>query len=249
MTVGIPLKEIVESFLIEQGRDTKHKMLPYLHLAIDGLRELQFDVSGTVITAKLTPDENNIIKLPTDFVKESRVAVVGSDGNLIALFRNDNIFKDLDDCGDYNTTPQTNFSGTNTTSLDTSSDHFSKGQYIGREYGIGGRSTIGEYKINTDTGEIWLSSYTNVSYIILEYIGHLPKRIGKQFLVHPFLKEPLMNWIDYASQRRVAAPGMVDYLFDRYLASKQWARQRFWNMEFDEVLQTARMNFTQTPKR
>lgn len=250
MSVGIPLKHIIESYLIEEGRDSKHKYLQYLHLANDGLRELQWDVNGSTQTAKLTPDSNNIIKLPQDFVKEVRVAVVAGDGTLVPMGRNEDIFKSVDNCGNYAGGKTTDYAGTSTiNSIDTSADHFSKGQYIGRNYGIGGRSTAGEYKINSLTKEIWLSNFTGAAYVILEYIGYMPERVNGQFIVHPFLKEPLMNWIDYASKRRTAPPQLVDYLFDRYLASKQWARQRFWNMDYDEVLEAARKNFTQTPKR
>jgi hypothetical protein len=250
MSVGIPLKHIIDSYLIEEGRDSKHKYLQYLHLANDGLRELQWDVNGSTQTAKLTPDSNNIIKLPQDFVKEVRIAILASDGTLIPLGRNEDIFKGLDNCGNYTNGRNNDTQGALTVnSMNTSSEHFSKGQYIGRDYGIGGRSTAGEYKINTRTGEIWLSTVTGTSSVILEYIGYMPERVNGQFMVHPFLKEPLLNWIDYASKRRTASPQMVDYLFDRYLSSKQWARQRFWNMDYNEVLEAARKNFTQTPKR
>lgn len=250
MAVGIPLKHIVDSLLVEEGRDSKHKYLQYLHLANDGLRELKWDVNGTTKMTKLYPDGQNIVNLPEDFVKEVRVSMVASDGTLICLGRNEDIYKQLNDCGVYGGNQTQNFVGSDVVSqVDIAADHFSKGEYIGRDYGLGGRSTAGEYKINRSTGEIWLANSLNLDYIILEYIGYLPDRVNGQFIVHPFLKEPLMNWIHYASRRRVGSPGEVDYLFDRYLASKQWARQRFWNMDFNEVLEIARKNFTQAPKR
>ena len=247
MAVGIPLKHIVESFLIEEGQDSLHKFLPYLHLASDGLRELMWDVNGSTKIEELTLN-NGVATLPEDFVKEVRIAAVGWDGTLVALGRNNDIFKTTDSCGNYNTSEQPLSGGI---PMSISADHFSNGQYIGRYYGVGGRRTQGEFKINTLTGEIWFTDYTNTNCtIVLEYIGYMPERVGGQFMVHPFLKEPLMNWMAYASKRRLSSTpaGLTDYLFKRYVDSKNWARQRFWNMDYDQVIEAAQRNFSQAPK-
>lgn len=243
MSVGIPLKHIIDSLLIEEGRDSKHKFLPYLHLANDGLRELMWDVHGSTNTEVLVSDKQGVCKLPKDFVKLVRVSSL-VDNTLIPLGRNDDIFKTKDGCGVYsgNNIPN-NYTG----GVVESSAHYSNGQFIGRYYGIGGRSVAGEYKISGD--EIWLGNNVSSANIIIEYIGYMPKRVGGQFMVHPFLKEPLMNWIQYASRRRIASAGEIEYLFKRYVDSKNWARQRFWNMDFTEVLEIARKNFTQSPSR
>lgn len=249
--VGISLKSIVDSYLIEEGRDSKHKYLSYLHLAIDGLRELNWDVNGATKMETLVPDGQGVINLPEDFVKEVRIASVASDGTLVTLGRNDDIFKGMDGCGNYSGNNQTNYVETPTTSgftWNSTIEHYNKGQNIGRYYGIGGRSTAGEYKINRERGEIWLDDGVDATQLILEYIGYMPERIGGQFIVHPFLKEPLMNWIQYASKRRFASPAEVDFLHRKYIASKNWARQRFWNMDYTEVLEIARKNFTQAPR-
>lgn len=250
MSVGIKLKHIVESVLIEQDRDTKHYYLPYLHLAIDGLTELNWDVAGATKMVTLTPDNQGVIHLPEDFVKEVRISALANDNTLIPLSRNNDIFKTVDNCGDYAGNQAPNIVGAandNGFGFDTGNEHFSNGQFIGRYYGVGGRSTAGEFTINREKGEIWLGMYVNARFVILEYIGYLPERVGGNFIVHPFLKEPLMNWIHYASRRRKASPSEVEYLHKRYIDSKNWARQRFWNMDFTEVLDIARKNFTQSP--
>lgn len=253
MGVGIPLKEIVKSYNIEEGRDSMHKYLQYLHLAIDGLRELQWDVNGTTKMETLTPDDQGIIHIPEDFVKEVRLSAIASDNTLVPLGRNDDLFKGKDDCGDYAGNNQSTIISTPSTGgvvWNTNSEHFNKGQFIGRYYGIGGRSTAGEYKINKSDGTIWLGQNVDATSLVLEYIGYMPERVGGQFIVHPFLKEPLMNWIAYASKRRLPStpPALTEYLFKRYVDSKQWARQRFYNMDFTEVLEIARKNVTQAPK-
>lgn len=253
MPVGIPLKEIVKSYNIEEGRDSMHKYMQYLHLAIDGLRELFWDINGTTKMEVLSPDAQGIIYLPEDFVKEVRLSAIALDGTLIPLGKNDNLFKAKDACGDYGGNQGNDLISNPDTGgvlWNTGNDHFNKGQFIGRYYGIGGRSTAGEYKINTGDSTIWLGMNVQSTHLVLEYIGYMPERVGGQFLVHPFLKEPLMNWIAYTSKRRLPStpPALTEYLFKRYVDSKQWARQRFHNMDFTEVLEIARKNVTQSPK-
>jgi hypothetical protein len=244
--LGIPLKSIVESYLIEEGRDTKEKYLMYLHLAADGLRELEWDVSGTPKVVSIEPDNNGVATLPNDVVKVVRISVLAADGKLLHLAQDDDIFKAIDNCGNVTGAAPTPTLESVEGYLSTGTDHMSKGQFIGRYYGMGGRSIMGEFRVYGD--KIYFGQDVASNSFILEYMGYMPSKVSGQFMVHPFLKEPIMAWIDYASKRRTAPLQQVDYLQDRYLATKNWARQRFYNMDITELQQVVRKNFSLTPK-
>src|SRR3990172_2031586 len=78
----IRLDDIVNGYMIETGHQTNHHYARYLHLAIQGLKELNMDVSGMPVTVLLELNDNNTLNLPTDYIKYVKIGLVGSDGNV-----------------------------------------------------------------------------------------------------------------------------------------------------------------------
>ena len=250
--IGISIREIVEDLLIQEDRNTTHKKKKYEHLGINGLRDMSYDINGYVSYKKLEVNtENNTVDLPSDFIKEVGVAAENSDGTIITLSRNNKIFKDKDNCGNtINPVSNTNNADTYTAFVGNDiAQHWRNAQSTGKMYGNQPTQSTGEFRINKQYGVIELSTYTNLRYIVLKYIADV-KMINGDFLVHPFLREPLKNyiyWQDKAFSPSVSA-GEKRELKRLYVQSKNWAKMRFFSFAYDEAREIARKSFSQAPK-
>lgn len=251
--IGISINEIVEDLLIQEDRNTSHKKKKYQHLAVNGLRELSYDLNGYIKYVKLDVNtSNNTVDLPSDFIKEVGVGVINSDGNFISLSRNNKIFKDKDDCGNtINPVSRANsndfyYGGAVGNDI---AQHWRNGQATGKYYGNQPSQSTGDYKINKQYGVIELSTNTSQASIILKYLADV-EMINGDFLVHPFLREPLKNyiyWQDKAFSSSIS-PSEKRELKRLYVQSKNWARMRFFSFNYDEAREIARASFFQAPK-
>lgn len=250
--IGISIREIVEDLLIQEDRNTTHKKKKYEHLAINGYRELSYDLNGYIKYEKLEVNtDNNTVNLPPDFIKEVGVAAINSDGKLITLSRNNKIFKDKDDCGNL-INPVTRDDDMDTFSGFVGNDiaqHWRNAQSTGNVFGNQPTQATGEFKINKQYGIIELGTYTSLTYIVLKYLADV-EMINGDFLVHPFLREPIKNyiyWQDKAFSPSISA-GEKRELKRLYVQSKNWARMRFFSFSYDEAREISRKSFSQAPK-
>lgn len=244
------LKDIVEEYMREEERLDDAYYFLYLDYAISGLRDLHYDVSGVIKQAKITVNtSNNTVNLPPDLIK--LIGVSAFDGSkLVALSRNNNIFKNLDDCG--NPTGSSNSLGTGNSDLfgfPSSARHFRDGSVIGAFYGLGSTSNFGEYRYNKEYNRIELSTYTAISHLIVEYLADV-SQINGEFIVHEYLVEPIKNWIDWVSKRRknIVSAGEKQLLEDQYTRSKRKARIRLSSISIAEMQDLSRRTFSQAPK-
>lgn len=252
---GITISKIVDEYLIEEERDTKHNKYIYIQHAINGVEDLWFDVNGYPQYREIEVDQNtNTAPLPSDFIRDIGVAILDSNGNLMNLSRSPHkIFKKLDDCGDVSSTTNQAGSGGYELGLaygNTSFQHYRNGENIGNWFGIGGKQMAGDFRINKEEGRIELSTRTNQTTVILKYIA-MPQQIGGQYIVHPYLKDPIKNYIDWASKRRKHkqyGANFINELHRRYVTSKNWARMRLSSFDLEEAKEIAKINFTQAPK-
>jgi|14_taG_2_1085336.scaffolds.fasta_scaffold12651_1 hypothetical protein len=254
--VGRSLDEIVRDYMLEEERDSLHKYPFYLKYAISGLRDLTFDISGAPKKVQLEVDEStNVVALPPDFIKEIRVGVI-IDGVFVSLGQNSDIIKKLDDCGNV-ATNQNNSTNLNTATTaqgfsvaNTWHQHYRNGEVIGAYYGIGGHQGVGQFYINYDAGRIEFSTITNQSNVVLEYVSDL-STVNGDFRVHPFLEEPILNYIDWVSKRRKHkqyGAGMINDLQRKYVDSKIWAAIRIGSSTKAQVREVSKKNFTLAPK-
>jgi len=249
----ITLTEIVRDYMMEEERDTRHKEAIYLHHAINGIRDLHYDVSGVVKSVALTVDTSkNICNLPDDFMREVGVAVIDGSGNLVNLSRSPHkIFKINDNCG--NTTggvPNSNgIDDLGGGFYNTQAEHFRNGQNIGNWFGIGGQQATGDYTINHAEKRIEFSSRTSNSYIVLKYLSEA-SQVNGQFEVHEYLREPIKNYIEWKDKqrKRYVGKGEVQFLHKQYVDSKTWARMRLSSFDLEEAKEIAKVNFSQAPK-
>lgn len=251
--IGISINEIVEDLLIQEERNTTHKKKKYQHLGVNAIRDLSYDINGYIKYAKLDVDTtNNTVDLPADFIKDAGVNAVNSDGSLIILSRSGKIFKDTDSCG--NTINPTSRNHTNDMYLGGAvgndiAQHWRNGQATGKYYGNQPVQSTGEYRINLQNGVIELSTYTTQTTIVLKYLADV-QMINGDFLVHPFLREPIKNYIYWQDKVYLpsVSPAEKAELKRQYVLSKNWAKMRTFSFTYDEAREIAKKSFFQAPK-
>ena len=85
MNRNVQLKDIVKEYLREQGKKTTHDFTFYLDFAIQALREIDFDFTGTPISRFVTPNSNDQIVIPSDCVRIIDLGIVNSANHFISL--------------------------------------------------------------------------------------------------------------------------------------------------------------------
>tara|TARA_R110000787_G_scaffold20623_9_gene61440 strand:+ start:4143 stop:4895 length:753 start_codon:yes stop_codon:yes gene_type:complete len=249
MKVGIPLSEVIQSYMNYEERDTMHKYPIYLDWGIEALKDLHQEVGNTKMESINIVD--GIAQIPNDCVSVIQISVNDSSGNLIPLGNNRNIYKANDDCGNptqpQNSGTASSFAGF--TWYNTSSQHFRNGEITGNFYGAGGRSTAGEYNINNGEGRIEFSTNTAATSVIIEYISQ-PQPVNGQFLVHPYIKKPILDYIRWAkiAYKDGYSQGQVQGRFQVYVTSKNWAKMKIQATSVQDILDFTRKHFSMSPK-
>ena len=63
------VEEIVNDVIVEEGKNSENDFLRYFKLALNGLKELNFDVGGGIRTIELKVSSNTLtVDLPADYV-------------------------------------------------------------------------------------------------------------------------------------------------------------------------------------
>ena len=72
----IELEDIINELLVEEGKTSENEFLRYFKLGMNGLKELNFDVSGGVRTVELVVDPNTLtVNLPSDYVRYTKIGI------------------------------------------------------------------------------------------------------------------------------------------------------------------------------
>jgi len=129
-------------------------------LALQGLRELTFDVEQSTKTTTLLVDSTTLqTTLPADYVKLIRVGFKGSNGDFHSLGYKSNLSLDA-------TVSAQAGSSTN----DENNPYFYLD--VGKKFGIGGGNNIfGYYRINRDDNTINFSSDLSGKTVFMEYMS------------------------------------------------------------------------------
>ena len=234
----IKVEDIVNDVLIEEGKTSQNDFLRYFKLALNGLKELSFDVGGNVKTVELIVSPSSLtVDLPNDYVKYTKIAVYGSDGDLhpLGIRNHKSLIKST------------------STSIAVNDDEINPTYYeYTQEYGIGGGNNAnGYYRVDSENRTIQFTSSLSGEKIILEYISN--SNIGvkeKAVVVHEFSADALRAYIYWKSiqRKRGIAPGDKQLAKGEYYNSKRMARARMSSFTKQEALQTTRKAFKQSPK-
>lgn len=221
------------------GMNTTHDYLRLLHIAQRGLKELTFDILGSVKIDLLEVSAALRVDLPSDFIDYVFIGLVADNGTLVPLGSKDNI----------------PLVGTGNTLSSLASETIYNDENIigmGGIYGNGGgQNSYGYYsaKIDTANDQIVLTSIAAGKWVYLEYIGDGSETTGHS-VIHPYAEEALASYIYWKSiQRRRNSPQSEKQAARAdYYNEKRLARARLKSFTMEEALQTIRKGFKQAPK-
>lgn len=156
------IDEVVNDFQLmidDTSYDKEAKIYQLRLLALQGLRELTFDVEQTLKTTEVTVGSTTLqTTLPADFVKMTTIGFKGSDGVINPLGLSDNLTLDS------SVTPQAG--------SDNPADEPYYQTNLGKKFGLGGGNNVnGYYRINRNDNTINFSSELGGKTVYMEYIS------------------------------------------------------------------------------
>lgn len=234
----IKVEEIVRDVIIEEGKSSENDFLRYFKLALNGLKELHFDVGGNIRSVELIVNPATLtVDLPNDYINYTKIAIHGTDGDLHPLgLRNEKSLLDV----------------TSNSTLVSDDDRNPTYYEYTQEYGVGGGNNAnGYYRIDSQNGTIQFTSSLGGNKIILEYISSSAIHTNNNnVVIHEFCADALRAYIYFKSiqRKRNVPPGDKSAAKSDYYNSKRLARARMLSFNKQEALQTTRKPFKQAPK-
>lgn len=241
------LDECCRELFLEHGLATEHKLYRAIQLGISCIRGLNMDVSGIPKVLILTPNKNQTVDLPDDYIDYVRIGLVDEKGIVRDLGLNENLAlpRQTNDCGQLINTigaPSQNTidGGFGNISPNTYyADHFRNGEPTGRFFGLGGgNNSNGYYKIDVQNNFILLERFVG-NNLYLEYLAEPSIKDGS-YQIHPFIVETVKLFIGY----RMIDKGMKE----DYIIERRKSKARYANFNWQEMLSAMRLANKAAPR-
>lgn len=157
------IEEVVNDFQLmidDTSYDKEAQIYQLRLLALQGLRELTFDVEQSVKTTTMVVDSTTLqVTIPADYVKFLRIGYKGDDGEFHSFGTNPNLSLDSSVSAQVNDDL-----------YDENNPYFHTD--IGKRFGIGGGvNSLGYYRINRSDNTINFSSGVAGKTVFMEYIS------------------------------------------------------------------------------
>jgi hypothetical protein len=231
------LDKICRSFLLGRGY-TIHWYLQALLYARDCLRELTFDDLKVINYKLLTPDANNELPLPCDFLDDIGVGI--RVGQLIRPLVKDN---QLNSLADYdpdgkqipylrdgslnNTTTSGSLSATAGWAYASFDDY---GNYVGRQFGY--RATYNDtYKVIKERGVIKINEYVQSASYVLQYISD-GTACNAATQVDPYAIKTIDSYLEWYFDEKGKCGGAGEFKFNK---QRQILRSRKSDLTIDGI--------------
>jgi hypothetical protein len=256
MSKKITLDSIVRSYLIERGENSKHNYARFLHLAIKGLEDLEFDVSAIPVFQEVAVGNNATVPIPSDSLKI--IGVHFNAGGRWSSFARDNSLSIAvsDNCGvDSYAGVQNEYLSdwfgqlgiaNSTYVTENSTRHWRNGEPMGGFFN-NPEANAYLFRENDANGTIELSSNAP-SKVIIEYMSYDKSLADGQYWVSPFLEEPIIAYINWTNIR--SKPGsnknLIDSMQKSYLAAKNKLDDRLTGMTKADFKQAVYFGITLT---
>jgi hypothetical protein len=259
----VGVADIINDFLIStEGDDYAGNVTRTFlrQVALRGIREFGFDISGKVRSLKLSPETNGTYNLPDDFASIVRVGLAGSDGMFYPLAMNDNLnmsqaYTNVDDPVDsdgdgfFDRVDDTSGSGGGILGEEEALlfNNYAYNQAVGRTYGLGGGIYAGEYRLNRDQNRLETDSGTT-GVIVVEYVADEARAKDPQVPVEA--EEALRAYMYFRIIERKRGVPNAEKARARqeYYNERRKANARLRTFNKDEALRVIRKNFKQAPK-
>tara|TARA_Y100000361_G_scaffold153287_1_gene174725 strand:- start:357 stop:1586 length:1230 start_codon:yes stop_codon:yes gene_type:complete len=180
------IEEVINDFQLmidDTSYDKEAQIYQLRLLALQGLRELTFDVEQKVKTTTITVDSTTLqCTLPADYVKINRIGYRGDDDEFHPLGNNPNLVLDASVA-----------SQVGDEAYDENNPYYHTD--IGKKFGVGGgKNSLGYYRINRQDGTINFSSDVAGKTVFLEYISDgITATPGEDHIVKFNIATPLAN--------------------------------------------------------
>ena len=209
------IEEVINDFQLmidDTSYDKEAQIYQLRLLALQGLRELTFDVEQKVKTTTITVDSTTLqCTLPADYVKINRIGYRGDDDEFHPLGNNPNLVLDASVA-----------SQVGDEAYDENNPYYHTD--IGKKFGVGGgKNSLGYYRINRQDGTINFSSDVAGKTVFLEYISDgITATPGEDHIVKfniatPFANAPSSVLAGIANDTTIKIPsrsgGVITYTF------------------------------------
>lgn len=269
----VPLNVILADFRIGLDSDdyiSNVSDIQLRNIALRGIRDIGFDIGKKTKSLKLAVNSNDTVTLPDDYVDLIKIGVVGEDGRVYVLNQNKHLnyshkkvspasrttfnsgpldikANEIVNIEESKTATETNLSIVDDFYEFIFENYLYEGG-VGRLYGLGGGHGIGEYRINLDQNRIEISANSNVSEIVMEYIGDEARSSDPS--VHVYAEEALRAYIYYKLVEKKSTVPANEKARARaeYYNERRLANARLSNFTKEEALKTIRKNFKLAPK-
>jgi len=269
----VKLRSILADFRITLDSDdyiSNVSDIQLRNIALRGIRDIGFDLGKKIKSLKLTVNSNDTVTLPDDYVDIIKIGIVGEDGRVYVMNQNNHLnyshkkvspesrtsfnSKPLDipvnsvvNIEESKTATETNLSIMDDFYEFIFENYLYEGG-VGRLYGIGGGHGIGEYRINLDQNRIEISANSNISEVVMEYIGD-EARSGDPS-VHVYAEEALRAYMYYKLIEKKSTVPANEKARARaeYYNERRLANARLSNFTKEEALKTIRKNYKLSPK-
>lgn len=243
MNRNLEIKTIVKEYLRAQGKKTTHDYTFYLDFAIQALREMEFDFTGTSVSKFVTLNSNDQIVIPSDCVRIVDLGIVNNGNHFISLGLGSKIAnaRGTDASGNTikSTSTQSESGGVSTGGSLSRSKH---GEDLGGRFGSNGHVVYGEWNIDYERGFINVNGgLDSISKYMLIYLQDMTTVDGS-FMVHEFMREPIKAGIELFSKRhrRSTSKGEVDYLDNKFVWACYHMAERFSSMTQNQMMNQTR---------
>jgi len=157
-----PISQIINDFQLimdDTSYDKEAQAYQIRLLALQGLRELKFDLEQEVKTTTFSVGSGLQVTLPDDFVKLLRVGYKNSADEFVTLGYKSNLSLDSSVTAKLSQDP-----------YDENNPYFHTD--MGRKYGVGGgQNVLGYYRVNRNDNTINFSSDVSGQLVFIEYIS------------------------------------------------------------------------------
>lgn len=244
MTLG----DLVDQHIVSMGYDTRHNYSRLYQLGVRALKNLSYDVSGAPTYLVLDLDDKNTYCLPSNLVKIKEIFISTNRGKIPINENNTRSPQTVDSRGvvsdSVNPTIDSRSFDLDYYSPEEASRIYKNGQFTGGVFSGNPNGNPYTYIRNYDTNRLEFSS--NVcGNVIMEYLATLSSN-GNDFNVHPFLEEPVMNFLEWKDSNNVGG-GEKYRLRKQYYDSKKWAKMQFNSTSTQQIREQQRRGYSLTP--
>lgn len=247
MTIG----DIVDEFMIERGYESRHQYARLLNMAIRGLKEIHYDVSGVSTWTQLELDNRNSATVPNGLINVIRMWINVNGYGMLEVVQTTKMVPTLinnegEEVFGEKFQPEDAAADNIFDLYLTGTPHFQRGQFVGGIYkGVGSNPYV--YRRNYDTNKFEFSS--NVSAPILEYLTD-PCLVDGKYEVHPLVQDAIMYWLHHADCRfkKYVSPSEKQFNQQRYVAAKNHSRLRMANITPGNMRAATRGSYSLTTK-